>query len=1267
MSGSVVIGTEADKATQSKKLRRMIFAAMVSALPFAAAIGWIGSEEWFAARMNTAVQQAQAMAQDARRDVRIDLSLLIRHEVGLARDFASDSQIINVLHETPTTAEPERFARINEILERRSRDLGVDLAWLSLPNGICVASSNYHQADSLVGESFTDRSYFKAAMGGAIGRQFAVGRRTNMPGLFFSAPVMENGKVLAVMTVKTNLPSVASAVLHSTSFISDGQGVVILSSDARDQFAAMPGAPILEADDNARMMLYKRMVFPPLSIVSAGYIQHPDIASIGHSGTLGLLSSETLPEDGLTVHSIGDLGGLPGLERDRGLLFYGLMAALTLLSWTLTAALAWWHSSRLQLMRVQQAEEHFRAAFQHAAIGMTLVSPEGRFLQVNEALCRLLHYAEDELVGMSVLEVTHPEDVAPDLALIRECLERKRIGYQLEKRYINRRGATVWTLLTVSLLRSSNGEPLHFISQVQDITERRRAEESLRGYVREIQDLYDHAPCGYHSLDGDGVIVRVNDTELRWLGYDWKDVVGRLRFQDLLTVESLPRFEEAFEQFKLRGFMQDLLLELTRKDNSLMPVLISATAIYDSNGQYLMCRSTVYDMTERKRIEDDLAEAKVAAESANRAKSDFVANMSHEIRTPMNAVLGLAHLLGRSALELSQKALVEKIAISARSLLGIIDEILDFSKIEADRLQLESIEFDLDKVLEGLATIMSINASAKDLELVISVDADVPRKLRGDPSRLQQILINLAGNAIKFTETGEVCVSISCLPLQGSEEARLAFAVRDTGIGISPEQQQRLFSPFTQADSTTTRRFGGTGLGLVISKRLAEIMGGGIHLDSVLGQGSEFRVELPFGLGVSQPAPKVLLGNLKVLLADDNPSARQALLSAVAALDWEGQAAESGEQALDLLRTNAEGRGKPFDLLLLDMRMSGIDALATAKTAREQGWLAEQPVVVMVSASERDEVISMPDAGLVSALLLKPVTDSSLFNAVVEAQAKLIGVDPLVREAQGASADGHPLEGLRLLLVEDNAINQEVAQFILEDKGAVVEIVGDGRQAVDRMGAGPKDFDLVLMDVQMPEMDGFEATRLIRGQLGLTLPVLALTAGVRDADREMCLQSGMNDFIAKPFDLEQMIAVILRHAVVAKAVPPPDEPKPEPLLLASPEPAHLPIRSELPVFDRRQGLLRIGDETKLAELLTTLVAENESLVAELHGLLDQGQREDAARRLHSLRGGAANVAAILLATRATEAEAAVIEGRDGDARALLDEIAVALADLANLG
>ena len=1242
-------GQQKDRAGGVRRLRQLALAAMLVAVPNSIGLGWLASSEWFSLRMEATLSQAHALAENARRDARLDLSQLIRHEVGLVRDFAADRDILDALRQGGAAGGGDRFARVNEILERRSHDLGIDLVWISLPDGMCVASSNYRQNDRLVGENFSDRVYFKAAMGGAVGRQFAVGRRTNIPGLFFSAPVTDGTKVLAVMTVKANLPSIASEVLHSTAFITDAQGVVILASDPRDQFNAMPNSPILAMDDSARLLLYKRAEFPPLPSATGGYEQYPQVQRIGHAGTLGLLSSEPQAEDGLTVHAIGDLSALPGLEHDRSLLFIGTSVVLILLSWTLTAAMSWWYSSRLQLRRVQQAEEHFRAAFQHAAIGMTLVSPEGRFLQVNEALCRLLHYAEDELVGMSVLEVTHPEDVVPDLALIRECLDRRRVGYQLEKRYINRRGATVWTLLTVSLLRDPNGEPMHFISQVQDISERRRSEESLRGYVREIQDLYDHAPCGYHSLDGDGVIVRVNDTELRWLGYDWKDVVGRLRFHDLLTEECLPLFEQAFEQFKLKGFMQDLMLELIRKDGSQMPVLISATAIYDTNGRYLMCRSTVYDMTERKRIEDDLAEAKRAAESANRAKSDFVANMSHEIRTPMNAVLGLAHLLGKSDLASSQRALVDKITISARSLLGIIDEILDFSKIEADRLQLESIEFDLDKVLEGLATIMSINASAKDLELVIAVDADVPRKLTGDPSRLQQILINLAGNAIKFTESGEVCVGISRVEPSASGELRLAFTVRDTGIGISDEQQARLFSPFTQADTTTTRRFGGTGLGLVISKRLAEIMGGGIALSSLLGQGSEFRVELPFGLAAEQPEPKSLLAGLKVLMAEDNASARQALASAADGLGWQGYLAESGEQALDLLAAHQD---EPFDLLLLDMRMTGIDALATLCAAQDRGLWADGPVALMVTAAERDEVLAAPESKLVASILVKPVTDSSLFNAVVEAQARHKGVDPLVREAQGLTADGRPLEGLRLLLVEDNAINQEVVQFILEDKGARVEIVGDGRQAVDRLKAGATDFDLVLMDVQMPEMDGFEATRLIRSQLGLALPVLALTAGVRDADRERCLESGMNDFIAKPFDLEQMIAVILRHAEAAEASP----------ASSAVDPVSLPSQ-DLAAFDHRQGMLRIGDEGKLIQLLTLLLDDNQTLVSDLHGLLDRGERDEAARRLHALRGAAANVAAIRLATRATEAEAAILEGRDSQARALLSEIAIAFLEL----
>ncbi|OIQ90196.1 signal transduction histidine-protein kinase BarA [mine drainage metagenome] len=1234
---------EADRERRAVRQRRGRGILLLGvAVPVAWLVSTLFCTLWFEARLDDMVRQARDNALAARRDVRLELQTSLSHVVGLTRDFAADPQVIDLLKAPKESA---LARRANVVLANRTRELGMDLAWLMDSRGNCLAASDFDDPITLVGGNFSDRQYFQLARRGVMGRQFAVGRLTSIPGLYFSAPVWEGDTVIGVMALKINLTSLAAEIMHNSSFVTDQQGVVILSHTPADLFRALDGGSVHALSREARLAQYKRADLPPMPLEQAHYPHHPEIMRVGTAGTLAVVSSEDLPVEGLSIHALGELNQLGQLAADRDHLQQGLTAGLTLLFWSVVAALTWWRRAQRQVERLRQAEEQFRAAFQYADIGKALIAPDERFLQVNAALCRLLGHDENALLSLSMRDLAHPDDRDIDRALIQDCLARKRSGYQLEKRYLDRRGNTVWGLQTMTLLRDAQGQPLHFICQLQDFSERHRSEEALRGYVREIQDLYDHAPCGYHSLDSDGVIVRINDTELSWLGYDWKEVVGHLRIQDLLTPDSLLMFEATFEQFKRQGYLSDMVLEIRRKDGSVMPVLVSATAIYDGQGNYLMSRSTVYDMTERKRIEDDLANAKMAAEAANRAKSDFVANMSHEIRTPMNAVLGLTHLLRKGTLAADQRALVDKIAISARSLLGIIDEILDFSKIEAGRLQLEHIEFDLERVLEGLATVMSINASAKDLELIIDVGADVPRTLKGDPSRLQQVLINLAGNALKFTERGEVAVRISKAADLADGRVMLTVSVKDTGIGISEEQQARLFTPFTQADTTTTRRFGGTGLGLVICKRLLEMMGGTIRLTSRVGEGSEFVVDLPFGLGRQAPPEKSrVLEALSVLVVDDNATARRALVSAVEALGWTAAVAVSGPEAMDR-HGEAERAGRPFDLWLVDLRMPGLDGLGTAERARRAGW-SDLPIVVMASAFDRDEVMASHRAALVDGVLLKPVTYSALFNVVAEAQAHRLGVTPLVEEASARAGEGDPLAGLRLLLVEDNAINQEVAQFILEEKGAQVEIAGDGLQAVERLRQGGGDFDLVLMDVQMPEMDGFEATRLIRGELGLTLPVLALTAGVRDADRAQCLACGMNDFIAKPFDLEQMVAVILKHSRAAAAAPMPAPGA------AAPPPDD--ATDALALFDARQGLLRLGDEGQLHRLLRRLVAESGTTLEAARAALLRGDRRETAARLHALRGAAANVAALRLASRATETEAALLDGQDARARALLE-------------
>ena len=510
------------------------------------------------------------------------------------------------------------------------------------------------------------------------------------------------------------------------------------------------------------------------------------------------------------------------------------------------------------------------------------------------------------------------------------------------------------------------------------------------------------------------------------------------------------------------------------------------------------------------------------AQTANAAKDVFVANMSHELRTPMNAVLGMAHLLGTTGLSPEQGRYLEMIRASGQSLLGILNDILDFSKMQAGKVEMHPVRFNLDEVLHALATIMSVSAGDKDLELCIGVEPDVPRALVGDALRLQQVLVNLTGNAIKFTESGEVSVRVE---LVASQPLILGFVVRDTGIGMSEEQLARLFSPFTQADLSTTRRFGGTGLGLTISKGLVELLGGAIEARSTPGAGSEFRFTLPMMIGDQAPAPAVRPAHagLHLLVVDDNHTSRSFICKTIEAWNWGCDSVASGPEALERLRG-----GAVYDVVLVDWHMPGMDGVETIKAIHSQMADASVPVVCMVNAYGRGKLMEDMEEVSTSGYLTKPVTSSSLFDAV---QTALAQREPGV--AGVAEAPHSPqLAGVRLLLVEDNAINQNVAKGILEQAGAVVAVAENGAVAVELLRG--ERYDLVLMDVQMPVMDGFTATRLIREELGLQLPVIAMTAGVMESEREQCIAAGMDDFIAKPLDVEQMFATIQRHLAMVE-------------------------------------------------------------------------------------------------------------------------------------
>jgi len=542
----------------------------------------------------------------------------------------------------------------------------------------------------------------------------------------------------------------------------------------------------------------------------------------------------------------------------------------------------------------------------------------------------------------------------------------------------------------------------------------------------------------------------------------------------------------------------------------------------------------------QQRMVEQLIRAKDAALAAGRAKSDFVANMSHEIRTPMNAVLGMLQLMQHTALDARQRDYTAKAEAAARTLLGLLNDILDFSKVEAGKLELEHEPFSMDRLLRELSVILSAYAGGKPVEIVFDVDPQLPHWLQGDPLRLQQVLLNLCGNAIKFTQEGEVTLTVRVDP--GAPGTRVTFTVRDTGIGISAEQCGRIFDGFSQAETSTARRFGGSGLGLAISQRLVRLMGGELGVASTPGAGSRFSFTAAFGPATAPATapPRVAdLRGLECLVIDDHDGARQALAGMAASFGWRADTANNGLDALK--RVMERSAGKPYDVLLVDWRMPLLDGWDTSVQLRELLPEEHTPLILMVTAHDR-EPLALRQAqhedqqrAVLDGVLIKPVTASMLFDAVADALARRgnAALPAPAREQALQPTSLLRLRGLRLLLVEDNPTNQQVACELLAYEGARVDVAGGGRDAVDQVMAAEQLPQAILMDIQMPDMDGYAATRLIldglREQGRTAPPIIAMTANAMQSDRDAALAAGMADHVGKPFDLSALVQTILRH------------------------------------------------------------------------------------------------------------------------------------------
>ncbi|HET8923308.1 MAG TPA: response regulator [Candidatus Acidoferrum sp.] len=665
-----------------------------------------------------------------------------------------------------------------------------------------------------------------------------------------------------------------------------------------------------------------------------------------------------------------------------------------------------------------------------------------------------------------------------------------------------------------------------------EVEERTRAEETLSEERRVLRALIDNVPDYMYVKDTDCRFLVANVPVARQMGAKTPDeLLGKNDF-DFYPRELAETFYND-EQKVIRSGQE----EINREEMGLDPqgnvsqVLTTQVPLRDKNGRVTGIVGIGRDITYLKKAQDEMQKAREAAETASRAKSEFLANMSHEIRTPLNGIMGMTDLALETQLTAEQREYLETVKTSSDSLLTVINDILDFSKIEAGKIDLEVADFEIRDSLETTLKTLAVRADEKGLELLCEVAPEVPEIVRGDAARLRQVVTNLVGNAIKFTNEGEVAMKVKMEAGEG-HDLILRFTVSDTGIGIAPEKHEVIFDPFAQADTSTTRKYGGTGLGLTISARLVRMMGGSIWVESEKGRGSHFHFTVRMGaadlrkIRIGTIAPPEILRGVRVLVVDDNPTNRRILEGMLKRWEMRPVSVEGGEQALAQL-VSAWKAGEAFSLVVLDMHMPKMDGFALVGRIRQRPELSAATIMMLTSAGHRGDAERCQKLG-VSAYLLKPIRQSELREAVarVLGASEQKGKIPLItRFSLGDARDGS--ECLRVLVAEDNAVNQRLIVRLLEKRGHRVVVAGNGREAVEAQEK--EKFDLILMDMQMPEMDGFEATAVIREKEKNGrehVAIVALTAHAMKGDREKCLAAGMDGYLAKPIrhqELDEML------------------------------------------------------------------------------------------------------------------------------------------------
>ena len=800
---------------------------------------------------------------------------------------------------------------------------------------------------------------------------------------------------------------------------------------------------------------------------------------------------------------------------------------------------------RAQIAERERAEADLDRLFGVSLDMLALAGLDGNLLRTNAAYQNLVGYSAEELDGAPFMNVIHPDDRAGVLDQVGKLAQGLSVA-AYEHRMVARDGRVLWTEWNV--IPIPDRQMLYAAGR--DITERKNAELALkqaheaaeaanaelrreiserRRVENQLDRMFEMSVDALVITDGQGIVQRCNPAIVRMMGYSREELVGR-SFMFTVHPDDLPSVYAGMAKLSEGGVSEAVQTRALCKDGSIKWTEWSSGPLNDGSGLFF---AVGRDITERKQAELALTQARDEAQAANVAKSQFLANMSHEIRTPMNGVIGMTGLLLDTSLNNEQREYAGIIQSSAQALLHIINDILDFSKIEAGRLALEPMQFDLHQAVHEVAELQATAAQQKGLNMLVRYDAGAPKQVVADPGRVRQVLTNLVGNAVKFTSEGQVLLDVECLERE-TGRAKVRVNVKDTGIGIPPEARARLFQRFSQADSSTTRRFGGTGLGLAISRQLVELMGGRIGVDSEVGKGSNFWFELDLE-AVEGAKPATLPAGARVLVVDDDETALKVISNQLQGMGLRPLTADSGFTALRMLR-EAAAASEPFAAALLDLRMPGMDGIQLARMIRrEEGHKTLPLIMITADAGSQSATISKE---LVDAFLPKPLRTGVLGDVLT----RLLGGSRVTtttnvkpRRASVTTSGMKLFKGKRMLVVEDNPVNQRLAMILLERTGARVDVAANGQEAVDMVRQFP--YDAVMMDCLMPVMDGYSATAAIRGEPGgHEIPIIAMTANAMQGDREKCLQAGMNDYVPKPINAAEVLRV-LKHWVHEKPVP----------------------------------------------------------------------------------------------------------------------------------